>query len=151
MLVEPNKSIAFNYYNGAARSGFFGWDDDTQGFALYSTGNMTSNVFTGQLGWLKVQGVSGEFAGNASTATTATTATTLAATRTFTVSGQTLASAENFNGGSNVTLTTALDRTSISSQPTLTGSVDGTNDFINLVSTSPKTSTELVERFKLIK
>ena len=136
--VDDNfdRGIAFNYYNGAARSGFFGWDDDTQGFALYSTGNMTSNVFTGQLGWLKVQGVSGELSGNASTATTATTATTLATTRTFTVSGQTLASAENFNGGSNVTLTTALDRTSISSQPTLTGAVDGTNDFILLYDAS---------------
>ena len=29
--------------------------------------------------------------------------------------------------------------------------ISGSFDFINLVSTSPKTSTELVERFKLIK
>lgn len=144
--VDDNfdRGIAFNWYNAAvARSGFFGWDDSAQGFALYSTGNMTSNVFTGQLGWLSVQGVSGELAGNASTATTATTASTLATTRTFSVSGQTLASAENFNGGSNVTLTTALDKTAISSQPTLTGAVDGANDFILLYDASTTGLTKL--------
>ena len=119
-----DRGIAFNWYNGAARSGFFGWDDSSQGFALYSTGNMTANVFTGQLGWLNVQGVSGILSGNA------TTASTLETTRNFSVSGQTLASAQTFNGGSNVTLTTALDRTAITSQPTLTGAVDATNDFI---------------------
>jgi hypothetical protein len=140
--VDDNfdRGIAFNYYAGAARSGFFGWDDSSQGFALYSTGNMTANVFTGQLGWLNVQGVSGELAGNASTATTATT---LATTRTFSVSGQTLAAAQNFNGSANVTLTTALDKTAISSQPTLAGAVDGTNDFILLYDASTDGLTKL--------
>jgi hypothetical protein len=140
--VDDNfdRGIAFNYYAGAARSGFFGWDDSSQGFALYSTGNMTANVFTGQLGWLNVQGVSGELAGNASTATTATT---LATTRTFSVSGQTLAAAQNFNGSANVTLTTALDKTAISSQPTLDGAVDGTNDFILLYDASTDGLTKL--------
>ncbi len=121
---NKDRGIAFNWHNGAAaRSGFFGWDDSTQGFALYATGSMTSDVFTGQLGWLTVQGVSGALAGNA------TTATTLATARNFSISGEMIANVQSFDGSAAVVLTGSLHESAISAQPAIT-SVDGTNDFI---------------------
>jgi len=121
-----DRGIAFNWHTGTvARSGFFGFDDSIQGFTFIpiATG-LGGNVVTGGgAGWAVFAGVSGDLAGNASTATL------LQNTRTFSVSGQTLASAQNFNGGANVTLTTALDKTAITDQPTIT-TVDAINDFL---------------------
>lgn len=132
-----DRGIAFNWHTGSvARSGFFGFDDSIQGFTFIpiATG-LGGNVVTGGgAGWAVFAGVSGDLAGNA------TTATTLLNTRTFSVSGETLASAQNFNGGANVTLTTALDKSAINNQVTLT-TVDATNDFILIYDASANSST----------
>jgi hypothetical protein len=120
-----DRGIAFNWHTGtAARSGFFGWDDSIQGFALYSTGNMTNDVFAGQLGWLTVQGVSGALAGNASTATT------LATARNFSISGEMIANVQSFDGSAAVVLTGSLHQTAISAQPEITSVNDVGTDFI---------------------
>lgn len=132
---NKDRGIAFNFHTGSvAKSGFFGYDDSTGGFTFIPDATFSSEVISGTAGWATFAGVSGDLSGNA------TTATTLQNTRTFAVSGETLAAAQNFNGGANVTLTTALDKSAISNQVALSA-VDGTNDFLLIYDASANGGT----------
>lgn len=49
---NKDRGIAFNYYDGAAKIGFFGYDDDTGKFTFFTDATNTNEVFSGTKGEL---------------------------------------------------------------------------------------------------
>ena len=90
--VDDNldRGVAFRYYNGAAKYGFFGWNDSTQRFSFIPDATNTTGVISGALGDIEATTFYGALSGNASTATTLQT--------TRTINGV------NFNGSANITV-----------------------------------------------
>jgi hypothetical protein len=64
-----DRGIAFYYYSGSGKTGFFGWDQSALKFALYNDAAISSEAVTGSKGTLIA-----DLDGNAGSATTATTA-----------------------------------------------------------------------------
>jgi hypothetical protein len=121
---NKDRGISFNYHTGSvAKTGFFGYDDSTGKFTFIPDATITSEVVSGSSGII-VASLEGNVAGNA------TTATTLATARNFSVTGETTAGAQSFNGGADVLLTTTLDKTAITNRTELTGAIDGTGDYL---------------------
>lgn len=121
---NKDRGLSFNWHNGSvAKTGFFGYDDSTGKFTFIPDATITSEVVSGSSGII-VASLEGNVAGNA------TTATTLATARNFSVTGETTAGAQSFNGGADVLLTTTLDKTAITNKTELTGAVDGTGDYL---------------------
>lgn len=119
---NKDRGISFNYYSGSAKTGFFGWDDSAGKMTFIPDASISSEVVSGSVGTI-LANLEGNVTGNASTATT------LATTRTFSVTGDTSATAQNFNGSANVTLSTTLQPSAISGRAAIT-SVDGANDYL---------------------
>ena len=47
---DKDRGIEFKYNDGAAKVGFFGWDDSASAFTVFTTATNTSEVFTGTAG-----------------------------------------------------------------------------------------------------
>lgn len=77
---NKDRGIAFAWNKGGGGSviGFFGHDDSIQGFTYIPSGSVSSDVFSGPVGWGVFAGISGALAGNADTATEATNVTATA-------------------------------------------------------------------------
>lgn len=106
---NKDRGVAFAWNrNGAGPClGFFGFDDSIQGFTFIPSGSVSGEVFSGTVGWGKIN-VSGDVVGDVTGS--ATTATTLANSRYIGASGHATGSGL-FNGSadqvSNIELTTA--------------------------------------------
>lgn len=122
--VDDNKDrgVAFNYYSGSAKKGFFGYDDSTGKFTFIPDATIAGEVVSGSVGTI-LANFEGALTGNADTATA------LETERDFSITGQVTATAVGFDGTGNVALSATLSTTAITSQTALT-SVDGTNDFL---------------------
>ena len=121
---NKDRGLSFNWHNGSvAKTGFFGYDDSTGKFTFIPDATITSEVVSGSSGTI-VANLDGNVNGNA------TTATTLATARNFSVTGETTAGAQSFNGGADVLLTTTVDKTAITNRTELTGAIDGTGDYL---------------------
>ena len=66
-----DRGIEFQWYDSAAKKGFFGFRRSNQRFAFVPDGTNTSEVFTGTLGDLEATTFYGALSGNATSATTA--------------------------------------------------------------------------------
>ena len=126
---NKDRGIAFAWNNNGAANGqlgFFGHDDSIQRFVYYTSGTMAGDVFSnGVLGdaefrWGKFTGVSGNLVGDVTGS-----ADTLSTTRTFSITGEGTATAQNFNGSQNVALPFVLDVTAITNQTPQTDNWSG--------------------------
>lgn len=115
---NKDRGVSFNWYNGSAKTGFFGFDDSSGKFIFVPDATITNEVVSGTSGVIVAS-----LEGNASTATKLLNA------RNFSLSGEVTASSVSFDGTGNVQLTTVLDDSAITSQPELT-SVDGLGDYL---------------------
>lgn len=118
--VDDNKDrgVSFNYFDGVAKTGFFGFDESTGRFTFIPDATITNEVVTGSSGIIVA-----DLDGNANTASG------LLNSRDFSVTGQIVASAVSFNGTNNVVLSANLNATAITAQSELL-SVDSTGDYL---------------------
>lgn len=121
--IDDNKDrgVSFNYYDGIAKTGFFGYNEDVGKFTFIPDATITNEVVTGSAGIIVA-----DLEGNASTASGLLTA------RDFSVTGQITANAVSFDGTNNVSLSANLDVTAITAQTTA-GSANNT-DYILIAS-----------------
>lgn len=95
--VDDNldRGVAFRYFSGSAKYGFFGWNDDTQRFSFIPNATNTNGVISGTLGDIEATNFYGALSGNASTATTLQTARTI--------------NGVSFNGSSNIVVESYIE------------------------------------------
>jgi hypothetical protein len=120
---NKDRGVAFAWNrNGAGPClGFFGFDDSIQGFTFIPSGSVAGEVFSGPVGWARID-VSGTLAGNASTASAWETS------RTITINDQ-MAGSTSIDGSANVTIS-------------VTANVDLITD--QTVETSPDNNDEIL-------
>lgn len=118
--VDDNKDrgIAFEWYSGGNKTGFFGFDDSTGKFTFVPDATISGEVVSGTAGVLVA-----DLEGNADTATTLETA------RAFSLTGEVTSNSVNFNGSGNVQLDVDLHASAISGRTELT-SVDANSDYL---------------------
>lgn len=121
--VDDNKDrgISFNYYNGTALKGFFGYDDSEEKFTFMTGVTISSEVVSGTVGTIKAN-LQGNVNGNASTATA------LASSQNFSLTGEVVATNVSFNGTGPVQLSTTLHESAISGQGEI--SATGVGDYM---------------------
>lgn len=125
---NKDRGIAFNYFDGSAKQGFFGYDDNEQKFTFMTDATIAGEVVSGTVGTIKADLV-GDVTGNADTATLATDANGLTSAVTIQLGGQ-LSGSDTFqDAGDTATITASLTSNAITDQTEIT-SVDGTNDHI---------------------
>ena len=125
---NKDRGIAFNYFDGSAKQGFFGYDDNEQKFTFMTDATIAGEVVSGTVGTIKANLV-GDVTGNADTATLATDASGLTSAVTIQLGGQ-LSGSDTFqDAGDTATITASLTSNAITDQTEIT-SVDGTNDHI---------------------
>jgi hypothetical protein len=120
-LYDDNKDrgISFRWYDTASKTGFFGFDDSEGKFTFIPNATIDNEVVGGTPGVIVA-----DLEGNADTATI------LETSRTFSVDGDVATSAaQSFDGSSNVTLTTSIQSSAITSQSSI-GTVNGDNDHL---------------------
>lgn len=136
---NKDRGVQFNWHNGSvAKSGFFGFDDDTGKFTFVPDAVIAGEVVSGASGTI-VANLQGNVDGNANTATA------LLNSRNFSISGEIVANAVSFNGTSNVSLNASIHESAITSQPAWTGAVDSTNDKL-LIYDASATSLKQISR-----
>lgn len=125
---NKDRGIAFNYFDGSAKQGFFGYDDTEQKFTFMTDATIAGEVVSGTVGTIKANLV-GDVTGNADTATLAVDASGLTSAVTIQLGGQ-LSGSDTFqDAGDTATITASLTSNAITDQTEIT-SVDGTNDHI---------------------
>jgi hypothetical protein len=75
-----DRGIEYRYYNGTAKTGFFGWDQSTGYFAFYKDSTNSSEIISGTLGDMQAANFRGALIGNADTTTKLATARTISTT-----------------------------------------------------------------------
>ena len=75
-----DRGIEYRYYNGTAKTGFFGWDQSTGYFAFYKDSTNSSEIISGTLGDMQAANFRGTLIGNADTATKLSTPRTISTT-----------------------------------------------------------------------
>ena len=125
---NKDRGIAFNYFDGSAKQGFFGYDDTEQKFTFMTDATIAGEVVSGTVGTIKANLV-GDVTGNADTATLATDASGLTSAVTVGLSGQLSGSNTFQDAGDTLTIDASLTSEAITDQAEIT-SVDGTNDHI---------------------
>lgn len=121
---NKDRGIAFNYYDGSAKTGFFGYDDNEQKFTFMTDATIAGEVVSGTVGTIKAN-----LDGNAATATVAVDASGLTSAVTVGLSGQLSGSNTFQDAGDTLTIDASLTSEAITDQAEIT-SVDGTNDHI---------------------
>jgi hypothetical protein len=147
---NKDRGIEFRYHNGTtAKLGFFGFDDSTGFMTFIPDAVNTAEVFSGAVGVLDVQRITGS-------------AATLTTPRTITLAGDVAGSA-SFDGSSNITITATVQPDSVAlgtdttgnyvatasvSGVGLTGSATGEGSTFTVTSnaTSANTSNTIVSR-----
>jgi hypothetical protein len=149
---NKDRGISFNYYDGSAKTGFFGFDDSSGKFTFVPNATINSEVVTGSVGTIAAN-IEGDLVGdiyasngtskileNGTNGTDATftglasQATKLATSRDFSLTGQVTASAVGFDGTGNVALSAALDVSAITGQTAETSIAS--DDFVLIYDTS---------------
>ena len=115
---NKDRGISFNYFDGAAKTGFFGFDDSAGKFTFIPQATISGEIVSGNSGIIVAN-----LEGNANTASGLLNA------RDFSVTGQIVASAVSFNGTNNVVLSANLHSSAITAQSELL-SVDSTGDYL---------------------
>lgn len=116
---NKDRGISFNWYDGSAKTGFFGFDDSSGKFTFVPNALIENEVVTSGNAGIIVADLEGN----------ADTATQLLNSRNFSLTGEITASAISFNGTGDVQLTASLDATAITAQSELT-SVDASGDYL---------------------
>lgn len=153
---NKDRGIAFAWNNNGAANGqlgFFGHDDSLQRFVYYSSGTITNDVMgdvklgDAEFRWGIFAGVSGNLVGDVTG--TAADATILETTRTFSITGEGTATAQNFNGSQNVALPFVLDETAISNQTEKAGAA-AAGDVLLILDSADSNNFKKITRSNLI-
>lgn len=120
---DKDRGITFNWYDGGAKTGFFGFDDSAGKFTFIPDATIASEVVSGSVGTIvaNLEGnVTGDLTGNADTATVAVDASGLTSAITLNLGGQLSGSTTFQDAGSSVTISNAaLTAASITGQTDL--------------------------------
>ena len=121
--VDDNKDrgVAFNYFDGSAKKGFFGYDDSEHKFTFMTDATIAGEIVSGTVGIIKAS-----LNGNADTATDADG---LSSAVTVQLSNQLSGSSTFQDGGDTCTISASLTADAITDQTEI-DTVDGNNDHI---------------------
>jgi hypothetical protein len=121
--VDDNKDrgVAFNYFDGSAKQGFFGYDDSENKFTFMTDASIAGEIVSGTVGTIKAN-----LNGNADTATDAdglSSAVTVQLSNQLSGSGTFQDSGDTCNISASLTADAITDQTEI-------GTIDGDNDHL---------------------
>jgi len=129
-----DRGVSFNYYDGAAKTGFFGFDDSTGKFTFVPNATITAEVVDGASGTIVA-----DLQGNADTASRWASTLTLEL-------GDELSGSVQFDGDEGTsTLSASLTNAAITGLTALSTAVDGSDDYF-LIYDDSATSLRKVNR-----
>lgn len=100
--------MIMHYYNGSAKTAFFGWDDSASKATFIADASETNNVFSGSVGTI-VANLEGDVTGNADTADAMSSAVTVS------LSGDVAGSATFTSAGDTASITATIQSESVES------------------------------------
>lgn len=125
---DKDRGISFNYYDGSAKTGFFGFDDSSGKFTFIPDATISSEVVSGSVGTVvaNLEGnVTGDLTGTADAADALSSAVTVQ------LGGQLSGSATFTNAGDTANISSAaLTVNAITDQTDLGANADGSADYL---------------------
>lgn len=125
---DKDRGISFNYYDGSAKTGFFGFDDSSGKFTFIPDATISSEVVSGSVGTVvaNLEGnVTGDLTGTADAADALSSAVTVQ------LGGQLSGSATFTNAGDTANISSAaLTANAITDQTDLGANADGSADYL---------------------
>ena len=124
---NKDRGVSFNYYDGSAKTGFFGFDDSVGKFIFVPDATISSEVVSGSVGTI-VANLEGNVTGNLTG--TADDADGLSSAVTVSLGGELSGSSTFQNAGDTCSITAALDTSAITGKTELAEAPDASNDYL---------------------